>query len=114
MKLTHTHLITAGMPAWDVNKFRLEWPDGCDVTPENYQRALKIGLTPQALFAAICPSKETMDKWYKYFGREADAEIKQLDDELKAKIDVVRKRSAAQEIEHKCQLIRDAMKMMPL
>lgn len=108
MRLTVTHLIAAGMPAWDIAKFRMEWPDGCDITPENYRRAEKIGLSPHTLFAAVCPSQEAHAAWYKTYNTYQ--RIAEIEREAKASIEAIRRQVDEEQIAARCNLLIAALK----
>lgn len=107
MILTHAHLLAAGMPHWDVIKFRLKWPEGCEITPENYLAAETVGLCPDALFSAVCPTRELQKEWDMYTSTaseeaaircRAETEIKKL-----------RADAAAAEVQRKCNLLIQCM-----
>lgn len=106
-KLTHEHLIQAGMPAWEVNKFKLQWPDGVDVTPKNYELAERLGFGIATLFAAVCPSKKMMDEWYEY--HSSSAQENEIRKECDARIEDVRRQVKADQTAKHCRLICAAM-----
>lgn len=89
MIVTHAMLLQAGMPPWDVNKFRDEWPNGAEINIDNLRRAREIGLSPTSLFYTIA----TKDVRQRYSAenqnafRTADTAIK----EAEAALELARK-----------------------
>ncbi len=60
--LTAQHLRNAHMPSWDIETFTRQWPDGCEITPENYKTAKKLGLSPETFIYAVAPDR--LLSWY--------------------------------------------------
>ena len=87
MKITAADLIQAGMPSWDVNIFKNEWPRGVEVTIKNIKMAQKLKLRPDVFLAATLPHEQYKEFAYgRPYGAESESErqeIEQLEKRIK-------------------------------
>ena len=97
MKITTADLLSAGIPPWDVRKFRIEWPDGAEITEANVARAEELGLVVNSFLTMVLPKnlgkeyeKERLDgfevpalRWVDEFNNEINRLTKLIDDQRK-------------------------------